>query len=154
MVTRLRLDANLFAPAPPRRKGTQGRPPVEGKRLPKLTKTIEDTATVWTPHRVVLWYGKVDRAIETATGTAVRYHGGLPPVPIRWMNDLAADNRIAPRATAWYRKTRLTFSDAIAAVRRETWKHQTSSIFRSSPDSIQTPAHVWARTETTVAHAR
>ena len=48
VVTRLRLDANLFAPAPPRRQG-RGRPPVKGRRLPKLDKYLRDPATVWRP---------------------------------------------------------------------------------------------------------
>src|SRR5215210_6940513 len=33
-ITRLRLDARLFTPAPPRRPGTRGRPRVRGERLP------------------------------------------------------------------------------------------------------------------------
>jgi hypothetical protein len=33
-VTRLRLDARLFTPAPPRRPGTNGRPRLKGERLP------------------------------------------------------------------------------------------------------------------------
>jgi hypothetical protein len=39
VVTRLRLDANLYAPAPPRRPG-RGRPAVRGKRLPTLTQVL------------------------------------------------------------------------------------------------------------------
>jgi len=41
----LRLDANLYAPAPPRRPG-RGRPAVKGKRLPTLTQVLDDAATV------------------------------------------------------------------------------------------------------------
>jgi hypothetical protein len=81
VITRLRLDANLFAPAPPRRKGP-GRPPLKGKRLPKLAHCLADPATHWQPHTVALWYGRTDRRVEIATGTAVWYHAGLPPVPI------------------------------------------------------------------------
>ncbi len=98
VVTRLRLDANLFAPAPPRRKGTRGRPPLKGERLPKLTAVLADPATVWLPHRVPLWYGKRDRAIETATGTAIWYHGGLPPLPIRWMIVRDPTGELEPQA--------------------------------------------------------
>ena len=232
VVTRLRLDANLFAPAPPRRKGTRGRPPLKGKRLPKLTAVLADAATVWHPHRVPLWYGKRDRAIETATGTAIWYHGGLPPLPIRWMivrdptgelkpqaflatdpdvtaeamlawfvsrwevevtfeevrphlgvetqrqwsglaiarttpallglfslvvlwmNDLVQSRHIVPQATSWYRKTRLTFADAIAAVRREIWHHQAFAISRSDRKVIEIPANIWSRMEAALAHAR
>jgi hypothetical protein len=84
VVTRLRLDANLFAPAPPRRPG-RGRPPVKGKRLPKLVQLLHDPATVWQPHTVALWYGRAHRIVEIASATAVWYHAGKPPVPIRWL---------------------------------------------------------------------
>lgn len=33
----------------------------------------------------VRWYGGSRRELEVATGTAVWYHSGLPPVPIRWV---------------------------------------------------------------------
>src|SRR5689334_708952 len=39
LITRLRLDANLFAPPPPRRKGQKGRPRRKGERLPKLDRS-------------------------------------------------------------------------------------------------------------------
>jgi DDE superfamily endonuclease len=66
IITRLRLDANLFAPAPPRRKGP-GRPPLKGKRLPKLGQRLVDPATHWQPHTVALWYGRTNRRVEIAT---------------------------------------------------------------------------------------
>ena len=84
VVTRLRLDANLYAPAPPRRPG-RGRPAVKGKRLPTLTQVLHDAGTVWQRHTVTLWYGRTNRVVEIATGTAVWYRGGSPPVPIRWL---------------------------------------------------------------------
>jgi hypothetical protein len=84
VVTRLRLDANLCAPAPAKRPG-RGRPPVKGKRLPTLTQVLHDADTVWQHHTVTLWYGRTNRAVEIATGTAVWYRGGSPPVPIRWL---------------------------------------------------------------------
>jgi hypothetical protein len=84
VVTRLRLDASLHAPAPPRRPG-RGRPAVKGKRLPKLTQVLHDAGTVWQRHTVILWYGRVNRVVEIANGTAVWYRGGSPPVPIRWL---------------------------------------------------------------------
>lgn len=31
------------------------------------------------------WYGDQQRMLQTATGTAVWYHSGIPPVPIRWV---------------------------------------------------------------------
>jgi hypothetical protein len=85
LVTRLRLDANLFAPAPARRPGQLGRPPKKGRSLPKLSQTLQDKATRWTQLSTPYWYGDRRRLLEIATGTAVWYHSGLPPAPIRWV---------------------------------------------------------------------
>jgi hypothetical protein len=84
MVTRLRLDAALDDPAPPRMPGKLGRPHVKGARQPTLAQRLKDPNTAW--QRVtVQWYGGGKRAVALATGTAVWYHSGLPPVPIRWV---------------------------------------------------------------------
>ena len=230
VITRLRLDANLFAPAPPRRKGP-GRPPLKGKRLPKLSQHLADPATQWQPHTVALWYGRTNRRVEIATGTAVWYHAGLPPVPIRWLlvrdptgelethaflatdldvtpqdmlqwfvrrwqievtfeevrahlgvetqrqwsdrailrttptllglfslvclwgHDLYAACAFAPRTAAWYPKAHLTFSDTIAAVRRQIWRHQNSCTSRTSAEHIKIPRTIWERMTNALAYA-
>jgi hypothetical protein len=230
VVTRLRLDANLFAPAPPKRRGP-GRPPVKGKRLPKLVQLLRDPTIVWQPHTVALWYGRTHRPVEIASATAIWYHAGKPPVPIRWLlvrdpagelepqaflatdlhaapadilqwfvsrwqvevtfqearahlgvetqrqwshlailrttpallalfsivtlwaHDLAADQTFAPRAAAWYPKPHLTFSDAIAAVRREIWTQQISSTSRRRPETIKIPRDIWNRMANALAYA-
>lgn len=85
MISRLRLDAALYKPAPPRKKGQMGRPRLKGARLPNLTKFLSNPETQW--QRVVVngWYGGGERVVEVVTGTAVWYHTGMPPVPIRWV---------------------------------------------------------------------
>src|SRR5579863_5198289 len=60
VVTRLRLDANLFDFPPQQRKG-RGRPPIKGKPLKKLSAFIKDRKVVWRRYRVSLWYGRTDR---------------------------------------------------------------------------------------------
>ena len=85
MITRLRLDANLFQPAPKRRTGQRGRPPLKGRRLPKLSAVLNNRKTVWTSVVVSQWYNAQQRKLLVATGTAVWYHTGIPPVPIRWV---------------------------------------------------------------------
>jgi len=84
-ITRLRLDAALYEPAPPRPSGTIGRPRTKGARLPTLAATLVAKDTRW--HGVVVsgWYGSAQRGIEVASGTAVWRHGGMPVVPIRWV---------------------------------------------------------------------
>lgn len=84
-VTRLRLDAALYEPAPPRRRGTMGRPPTKGRRLPNLADVLTATATRWQRVRVPGWYGEGDRLVEFCSATAVWRHAGLPVVPIRWV---------------------------------------------------------------------
>jgi hypothetical protein len=201
-VTRLRLDAALYKPAPPRRPGTIGRPRTKGARLPSLAEVLTDTATPWQRVIVPGWYGEGDRLVEICSGSAVWHHAGLPVVPIRWVllrdphgrfdpqallcTDLAQDPvqivrwfvqrwqlevtfrevrdhlgvetqrqwsdkaiarttpcllglfsivtllgthvghhaRLRVSATAWYHKKRPTFSDTLAAVRRQVWCEQ------------------------------
>ncbi len=84
-ITRLRLDAALYEPAPPRDPHTIGRPRRKGKRRPTLASVADDPATVWTPLTVAQWYGLGERAVEVASATAVWYHAGQPTVPLRWV---------------------------------------------------------------------
>jgi hypothetical protein len=85
MVTRLRLDARLFRPAPKRRPGQRGRTPMKGSALPKLTTVLKSKKTVWTSVIVSQWYNAQQRSLEVATGTALWYRAGIAPVPIRWV---------------------------------------------------------------------
>ncbi len=97
VVTRLRLDANLFAPPPPRRKGP-GRPALKGHRMPKLAARLDDPRVTWRLLTVPLWYSKPNRTIAVTTGTAIWYHGGMPPLPIRWILVRDPDGKLAPQA--------------------------------------------------------
>ena len=85
VITRLRLDANLFEPAPPRKQGQRGRTPLKGKLLPKLSDVLKNQKTIWKAVIVSQWYGDQQRRLQCATGTAVWYRSGSPPVPIRWV---------------------------------------------------------------------
>jgi len=85
MVTRLRLDARLFAPATPRKSGTMGRPRKTGERLPTLAKRLADPQTIWQALIVPAWYGGTERLVEVATGVAVWSHPGRPVVPLGWL---------------------------------------------------------------------
>jgi hypothetical protein len=230
VVTRLRLDANLFAFPPQKRKG-RGRPPIKGKRLKKLSAILNDRNVSWQRYRVSLWYGRTNRLVEIASGTAIWYRGGSPPVPIRWLlvrdpkgelepqaflatdldaspcdilawfvsrwqvevtfeetrahlgvetqrqwsdnailrttpallalfsivtlwaHDLSKSRKLTPQTAAWYPKAFLTFSDAIAAVRREIWGHQISFMSRPRRDSIEIPRRIWHRMQNALAHA-
>jgi hypothetical protein len=85
MVTRLRLDAALYKPAPPRAPGKRGRPRLKGERLPTLKKVLNDSKTEWTETTIHSWYGQGQKVVELTSSTAIWYHNGKPPLPIRWV---------------------------------------------------------------------
>jgi hypothetical protein len=97
-ITRLRLDAALYEPAPLRLPGTVGRPRRKGVRLPTLAQVLAAEGTDWQTVHVPGWYGAGERTIEITSATAVWRHGGLPVVPIRWVLIRDPLNRFAPQA--------------------------------------------------------
>lgn len=84
-ITRLRLDAALYEPAPVRQPGTNGRPRTKGARLPTLAQVLAEPRTRWQRVSVAGWYGEGARVVELASATAVWRHAGLPVLPIRWV---------------------------------------------------------------------
>lgn len=99
IVTRLRLDAQLYAPPPLRLPGTKGRPRRVGERLVGLKARLGDPATTWTSVELPRWYGGETRTIELCSGTAHWYNkSGLPAVPIRWVLTRDPAGRLAPLA--------------------------------------------------------
>ncbi len=84
VVTRLRLDAALYDAVPMRVPGQNGRPRKKGARQPTLQARLGDTVTTWTEVELA-WYGRMTRTVRLASGTALWYHNGLPPVNIRWV---------------------------------------------------------------------
>ena len=83
LVTRLRLDAALYQPAPLRLPKQTGRPRKVGKRPPTLKTLLSDATTAWQAVTMERWYGGRNYTVELTSQTAVWYHTGLPPVPIR-----------------------------------------------------------------------
>ena len=85
VITRLRPDVALYKPAPPPRKGQRCRTPLKGRRLPTLRSVLASKKTVWKSVVVSQWYNAQQRKLLVATSTAVCYHAGVPPVPVRWV---------------------------------------------------------------------
>jgi len=106
-IPRLRLDAALYDPAPPRPPGTIGRPLTKGARLPPLAQTLVAKGTLW--HNVVVrgWYGAGERVIEIDSDTAVWRHSRMPVVPIR--------SRAHPRSQRGLRPPALLCTDVSQA---------------------------------------
>jgi len=85
MVTQLRLDAALYQAAPIHERKPVGRPRKKGARLPTLRTVLSNEQTNWQKVTVDNWYGKGPTPVEITSETAVWYHNGMPPVPIRWV---------------------------------------------------------------------
>jgi hypothetical protein len=96
-ITRLRLDAALYEPAPPRRPHQIGRPRLKGERLPNLSEVAQETNTVWKPTKIANWYGSQERMVEIASQTAVWYSTGLFAVPVRWVLIRDPEGSLKPR---------------------------------------------------------
>ena len=97
VITKLRKDASLYQPAPPRRPGQIGRPRVVGARLPSPTAVLDDPATQWTPCRATTSDG-ADLMIELTSGVALWYRGGYPSVHMRWVVIRHLEEPLGPHA--------------------------------------------------------
>jgi len=140
MITRLRLDARLFASPPPRTPRTIGRPRLVGERLPTLARRLDDRRTRWCRLVVAGWYGGGDRPVEACSGTAIWHHPGLPVVPLRWVlvRDplgefrpqafLCTDLDVGPAdILSWFVRrwaTEVTFAEARRHLGMETQRHR------------------------------
>jgi hypothetical protein len=85
VITRLRLDAELWSPAPERQPRQTGRPRVKGARRPSPQQRLADPTTPWTTLEVEQWYGGETREVEIYTETCVWYKSGFHPVRMRWV---------------------------------------------------------------------
>lgn len=95
VIARLRLDAALYDPAPP--YNGRGRPRKKGRRLPTLASHLQAPNTPWL--RLCLpWYDGQQRQMDVASQTAVWFHNGKPPVPIRWVLIRDPQGNYAPLA--------------------------------------------------------
>jgi hypothetical protein len=97
-VTRFRLDAALYQPAPERRPGQKGRSRKKGARLPKLEHLVQDEKTIWQRVTMQNWYGEGRRQVDIVSGTGVWYHPGKPVLPIRWVLIRDPQGKFKPQA--------------------------------------------------------
>ncbi|MCI0423663.1 MAG: transposase [Acidobacteria bacterium] len=81
-VTRLRLDAALYEPAPP--YSGKGRPRKKGKRLPTPAQVLKDPDTNWMTIALP-WYDGQVRDMQITSARASGFHFGKPALPIRWV---------------------------------------------------------------------
>ena len=64
----------------------------------KLSAVLNDRKVSWQRYRVSLWYGRTNRLVEIASGTAIWYRSGMPPVPIRWLLVRDPKGELEPQA--------------------------------------------------------
>jgi hypothetical protein len=149
IITRLRLDAALYDPAPPRVPGQRGRPRLKGARQSTLAQRLVDPQTVWIP-TILPWYGGGTVVRELASDTAVWYHPGLPPITLRWvlLRDpagradpqalLCTDPTVSPLQLigwfVWRWQLEVTFHEARAHLGMETQRQWSDrAILRTTP---------------------
>jgi len=110
LIVRFRLDAALYEPAPKRRPGQRGRPRVKGKRLPTLEQLAQNPKTKWRRVTIPDWYGEGRRIVEIISSTAVWYHSGQPPLPIRWVLIRDPKGKFTPALAGGARETQALLS--------------------------------------------
>ena len=98
MIARLRMDAALYDFVPERPKGKRGPNRKKGERQPTLAQKLESPRTVWQEVHISNWYSRGGADMLVTTGTAIWYHGGKPPVKIRWVLLKGASGDIKPCA--------------------------------------------------------
>ena len=97
LIARLRLDDALYAPAPARQTGQNGRPALKGPRRPPLKALLDHASVTWANSEVA-WYDGTSRTLELSSQTAVWYRSGKPPVLIRWVLIRDPQGAFAPQA--------------------------------------------------------
>ena len=81
LISRLRLDAQLYEAPEAKKKGKRGRNRVKGKRI-QLKELLVDPSQVWQT-LTVKWYGGEQRTIECLTFECLWYHAGELPLKLR-----------------------------------------------------------------------
>jgi hypothetical protein len=81
LISRLRLDAQLFEFPETVPEGQRGRKPIKGKRI-NLKTLLADSMQDWQTH-TVNWYGGESKIIECLSFVCLWYHAGESPVPLR-----------------------------------------------------------------------
>ena len=97
LVTRLRLDARLYASPPVPEPGRRGPKPKKGLRLPSLAQRATDPDAVWET-LTLSWYSGELRTVLVQTGLALWYTPRHNPVPIRWVLVRCPEGRFEDQA--------------------------------------------------------
>jgi len=97
LISRLRLDAQLYAfpdRHAPRRRGPK---PLKGKRLPSLKARVQE-ALAYGKDLEIPWYGGTTRRVRVLSNTSLWYTPGERPVAIRWVLIVDPNGEAEPMA--------------------------------------------------------
>lgn len=92
LVSRLRSDAALYDPPPPRTPGKRGRKPKKGKRQPSLGQVAKDPSARWSSLKMIRYDG-TERTIGVLSGVSLWYTPGQDPVSIQWVLTRTPDRK-------------------------------------------------------------
>lgn len=81
LISRLRLDSQLFEFPEAVPEGKRGRKPVKGKRI-NLKTLLDDPLQAW-QSLTVNWYGGEQKIVECLSFVCLWYHAGEPPLSLR-----------------------------------------------------------------------
>jgi hypothetical protein len=125
LVSRLRLDSNLydFPPLPEPHK--RGRKPLKGKSLPKLEILAKDRSQKWKSGTLV-WYGQTFKTVNYLSGVCLWYRASLQPLPIQWV--LISDPEGKSRTEAFF-STNLTI-DSLRIAQLFIWRWPIETTFQ------------------------
>jgi hypothetical protein len=97
LISRLRLDAQLYDFPAPQPQHKRGRKPLKGNRLSALQTLVTDTTQPW--QTVSLnWYGNQPKVRQILSGVCLWYTSSETPIPIRWVLVLDPDRKHRPAA--------------------------------------------------------
>jgi len=83
LISRLRLDAQLYEFPEPAPVGKRGRKRIKGDRI-YLKKLVADESQPWETHEVK-WYGEKTKTVKLLTNVCLWYQAGKTPVTIRYV---------------------------------------------------------------------
>ncbi len=90
-----------------------------------------------------------DQAIACSTPSLM----GLFSIVTLWADSLCKNSLVKMQPTAWYKKEQPTFSDAIAAVRKQLWQQREFSLSEEQGDMIKIPRALFCELTELLARA-
>ncbi len=98
LISRLRLDAQLYDFPPPPRPGRRGPQPQKGRKKRQALKGRIEQAKHHGKETTVMWYGAKRKRVRLLSGQCLWHTSGFAPVPIRWVLVVDPTGKSRPEA--------------------------------------------------------